>query len=141
MNNRSLVRGIFLAAVALLFGLNSLRYNIGHFDRPGAGLFPLMVSALLGVIAVLTIVSSQLKHAEALEFNLKNISLLLSGLAGFTLASHYLDMAVGITMMVFIAGFAGSASYSIARNLKVSAGLIGVAFGFQKLLGLNLPLF
>jgi hypothetical protein len=27
------------------------------------------------------------------------------------------------------------------RNLKISAGLVAIAFAFQKLLGLNLPLY
>ena len=43
-------------------------------------------------------------------------------------------------VMVFIATIAGS-TYSVVRNLKVSAGLIAVALAFQKLLGLNLPLY
>jgi len=43
-------------------------------------------------------------------------------------------------VMVFIAGFAAS-SYSVVRNIQVAAGLIAVAFAFQKLLGLNLPLY
>jgi hypothetical protein len=42
--------------------------------------------------------------------------------------------------MVFFSAIAGT-SYSVVRNLKVSAGLIAVAFAFQKLLGLNLPLY
>jgi hypothetical protein len=29
----------------------------------------------------------------------------------------------------------------VSRNAKVAAGLVLVAFGFQKLLGLNLPLY
>ncbi len=141
MNNRTLVRGLFLAAIALLFGLNSLRYSIGKFSRAGPGLFPLMVSALLLVIAILTIVSSRYSEPERLGFNPKNIGLLLGSLAAFALVSHFLNMSLGIITMVFIAGFAGSASYSIARNLKVSAGLIAIAFAFHKLLGLNLPLY
>jgi hypothetical protein len=42
--------------------------------------------------------------------------------------------------MVFVASLAGT-SYSWKRSLKISAGLIAVAFAFQKLLGLNLPLY
>ena len=42
--------------------------------------------------------------------------------------------------MVFVASIAGS-SYSWKRNLQISAGLIAVAFAFQRLLGLNLPLY
>jgi hypothetical protein len=49
-------------------------------------------------------------------------------------------MIVGIVFMVFVASLAAT-SRSWKRNLQISAGLIAVAFGFQKLLGLNLPLY
>ena len=139
MNDRNLVRGLFLAAVSLAFGLGALRYPIGDFSHAGPGLFPLLVSCLLFVIAVITIVRSRFVEPVPLNFNLKNIALILLGLCGFALISRLLDMMAGIVFMVFVASFAGT-SYSWKRNLKVSAGLIAVAFAFQKLLGLNLPL-
>ena len=139
MNDRNLVRGLFLAAVSLAFGLGALRYPIGDFSHAGPGLFPLLVSCLLFVIAAITIVRSRFVEPVPLNFNLKNIALILLGLCGFALISRLLDMMAGIVFMVFVASFAGT-SYSWKRNLKVSAGLIAVAFAFQKLLGLNLPL-
>ena len=42
--------------------------------------------------------------------------------------------------MVFCSTLAGT-SYSVMRNVKISAGLIAIAFALQKLLGLNLPLY
>ena len=54
--------------------------------------------------------------------------------------SAHINMMAGITFMVFCSSIAGT-SYSVVRNLKVSVGLIAVAFAFQKLLGLNLPLY
>jgi hypothetical protein len=139
MIDRNLARGLFLAAVSLAFGLGALRYPIGDFARAGPGLFPLMVSSLLLVIAVATIIRSRFVKPERLEFNVKNIGLLLGALCGFALVSHLLNMIAGIIFMVFVGTLAGS-SYSWKRNLKISAGLIAVAFAFQKLLGLNLPL-
>ena len=50
--NRSLARGLFLAAVALFFGLGALRYPIGRMDHAGPGMFPLMISILLGLVAL-----------------------------------------------------------------------------------------
>ena len=88
---------------------------------------------------MITIVRSRFVDPMPLNFNLKNIALILLGLCGFALISRVLDMMAGIVFMVFVASFAGT-SYSWKRNLKVSAGLIAVAFAFQKLLGLNLPL-
>jgi hypothetical protein len=125
MKNRNLVRGLFLMAIALAFGLTALRYPIGDLSRAGPGLFPAMVSAMLLVIGVSTF---------------KNISLILGSLCGFALISTYLNMIAGIVFMVFCSAFAGS-SYSWVRNVKVSAGLIVMAVALQKLLGLNLPLF
>lgn len=141
MNNRNLARGVFLLAISLAFGLEAMRYPLGDVSRPGPGLFPLMVSSLLFLIGVITTVRSRFIERVHLEFNFKNIAIILTSLCGFALISQHLNMIVGIVFMVFCASFAGTASYSVARNLKVSAGLIAVAFAFQKLLGFNLPLY
>jgi hypothetical protein len=141
MNDRNLVRGLFLIAISLAFGLQSLRYPIGEFSRAGAGLFPLMVSCLLLLIGVITVVRSRYIERVALEFNPKNIAIILASLCGFAVVSLFLNMIAGILVMVFIASFAGTAKYSIARNLKISAGLIAVALVFVKLLGFNLPVY
>jgi hypothetical protein len=141
MNDRNLVRGLFLIAISLAFGLQSLRYPIGEFSRAGPGLFPLMVSCLLFLIGLITLVRSRFVERVHLEFNMKNIAIVLASLCGFAVISEYLNMIVGIVFMVFCASFAGTASYSVVRNLKVSAGLIAVGLAFQKLLGFNLPLY
>ena len=141
MNNQTLVRGLFLAAISLLFGANALRYNLGSFSRAGAGMFPFIVSLLLLLIALITIARSRFASPVPLDIKLKNIALLLTALCSFALVSKFLDMALGIAAMVFIAAFAGRSSYSVVRNLKITAGLIAVAFAFQKLLGLGLVIF
>ena len=108
--------------------------------RPGPGLFPLLVSCILFLIGLITVVRSRFVAPAALAFNLKNITIVLAGLCGFALLSKHLDMALGIVFMVFCSTYAGT-SYSVVRNVKISAGLIAIAFALQKLLGLNLPLF
>jgi len=140
MNDRNLVRGLFLIAISLAFGLTSLRYPIGQFSRAGPGLFPLMVSSLLFLIGLATVVRSRFVERAQLNVNLRNIALIVLSLCGLAVISLYLNMIVGIVFMVFCASMAGT-SYSVMRNLKISAGLIAVAFAFQKLLGLNLPLY
>jgi len=141
MIDRNLARGLFLTAIALVFGLGALRYPIGDLSRAGAGLFPLMMSGLLLLIAVATIVRSRFVASARFEFHKANIALLLGSLCAFALVSRLLNMTAGIVAMVFISAFAGSARYSIARNLKVSVGLFLVALAFQKLLGLSLNLY
>ena len=141
MNDRNLVRGLFLMAIAVAFGLASLHYPTGRFSRAGPGLFPMLVSSLLFLCGLITTVRSRFVERVPLGFNLKNISLILASLCGFALISEYLNMIAGIAFMVFCVSFAGTSSYSVMRNLKISAGLIVIALAFQKLLGFNLPLY
>ena len=86
MNDRNLVRGLFLVAIALAFGLRSLRYPIGSFSRAGPGLFPLMVSGLLLLIGVdHRRCARASSSAVPLDFNFKNIAIILASLCGFAL--------------------------------------------------------
>lgn len=137
--NRSLARGLFLAAGALFFGLGALRYPIGRLDHAGAGMFPLIISCLLGVVALATIVRGVVAGGPGLDFKYKNIGLILGALCAFSLVSRFVNMSAGIVVMVFIATAAGS-NYSWKRNVVISIGLLAIAFMFQKFLGLNLPL-
>jgi predicted MFS family arabinose efflux permease len=140
MNNRNLVRGLFLVAIALAFGLTSLRYPIGDFSRAGPGLFPAMVSALLLLIGLATVVQSFFVERVHLDLNFKNIAIIIASLCGLALISTYVNMIAGIVFMVFCATLAGT-SYSWVRNVKIAAGLVAMALVLQKLLGLNLPLY
>jgi hypothetical protein len=140
MNNRNFVRGLCLMAIALLFGTISFRYKIGELSHSGPGLFPLMVSSFLFLIGVLTVVRSHYVEPVPLNYNVKNIALILTSLVGFVVCSEYINMIVGIIFMVFVSTKAGT-SYSVPRNIKISLGLIAVAFAFKNLLGLQLPLY
>ena len=141
MNDRNLLRGLFLIAISLAFGVTAaLNYPLGTFARAGAGLFPLLVSSLLFTIGLITVVRSRFVERVPVGFSLKNIALVLTSLAGFALLSEYVNMTVGILFMVFCAGFTAQ-RYSIARNVKVSIALVLMALAFQKLLGVNLPLY
>ena len=139
MPNQNLVRGLFLAAVALLFGLGALRLPLGDFTRAGPGLFPLLVSGLLLVVAACTIVQARFAAPVPVSLDVRNIGLIVAGLASFLLLSKLLNMAAGIVALVFVTTLAGT-SYSWKRNLQVCAVLLLIAFAFQRLLGLNLQL-
>ena len=140
MTDKNFVRGLVLIAISAAFGLPALRYPIGTFGRAGAGLFPLMVCSVLLLIGIATVIRSRIVEKVPMDFQIRNIAIILGSLCGFALISHYINMLVGIVFMVFCSSFAAS-SYSIARNVKIAAGLIAIAFAFRKLLGLSLPLY
>ena len=140
MNDRNLLKGLFLAVIALVFGLGAFRYPLGHLERAGAGFFPLMVSSLLLLLAVGMVVRSRFTQRVPMHFNVKNILIIMGSLAGFALLSEFVNMIAGIVFMVFASAYAGT-SYSVRRNLMVSAVLVGIAFAFRAGLGLQLPLY
>ena len=140
MNDRNLLKGLFLIVIALLFGLGSLKYPVGRLERAGPGFFPLMVSSILGALGVFMVVRSFFMDKAPMYFSVKNITIIMASLAGFAIISRYVNMTAGIVFLVFASTLAGS-SYSIVRNALVTAFLLAIAFIFQKGLGLQLPLY
>ncbi len=140
MNNRDLLKGCFLIALSLLFGLTAMRYPMGSLGRAGPGMFPVLVASLLFLIGVATVVRALLTAPVPMNAQLRNIGIVLASLCGFALISEFVNMIAGIVFMVFFSTLAGT-RYSVVRNIKICAGLIAIAFGFWKGLGLQLPLY
>ena len=140
MNNGNLLKGLLLAAIALVFGIGALRYPIGRVERAGPGFFPLMVSAILFLLAAAMVVRSRFSERVPVHFNVRNIVIILGSLAGFALVSEFVNMIAGIVFLVFASTLAGT-GYSIRRNAAIAAVLVAIAFAFQQGLGLQLPLF
>jgi hypothetical protein len=140
MKDKNLLKGLFLIAIALAFGIGSLKYPVGKLERAGPGFFPLMVSSILGLLGLAMVVRSRFAERKPMEFSVKNIAIIMASLIGFALLSRYANMIVGITFLVFASTTAGS-SYSWSRNTMIAAVLIGIAFVFEKGLGLQLPLY
>ena len=140
MQNQKVVRGLALIAVALFFGIQSLNYHLGTLARAGAGLFPLMISSIVGLIGLVMLAQAYFEQPVAMSFNVKNIALIMASLIGFVLIAKHLTILPAILYLVFVASLAGS-NYSVVRCLKISAVLMVIAFGFHRFLGLNLPLW
>ncbi|NML47549.1 tripartite tricarboxylate transporter TctB family protein [Ramlibacter sp. G-1-2-2] len=127
-------------AVSLAFGLSSLKYQMGDFSRAGPGLFPAMVSAVLLLVGVAIVVRSRFVKKVPIDLHFKNISVIIGSLCAFAVVSMFVNMIVGIVVMVFLATIAGT-TYSWKRNVKISIGLVLMAFFFARVLGMNLPLY
>ncbi len=139
MNNLNLLRGIFLSCIAITFGLVSFNYKIGSFGKAGPGLFPLVVSCMLLLVGVTSIIKSYYVEKTPINYNFKNLAIVLLSICGFAAISHILNTMVGIVFLVFCSTFAGK-DYSIIRNVKICAVLLAIAFVFEHFLNLNLNL-
>jgi hypothetical protein len=140
MIDRNLSRGLFLMAISLAFGLTALKYPIGDFGRAGPGLFPALVSSMLFMIGVATVIRSRYVDKVRLDMNMRNIAIILGSLCAFAVVTLVVNMIAGIITMVFVSTIAGK-TYSWKRNVKISIGLVLMAFVFAKFLGMNLPLY
>ena len=140
MNDRNLLKSLFLIMIALAFGLGALRYPIGSLQRAGPGMFPLLVSSFLFVLAGFMAMRSRFTKKMPMQFNYKNIAIILGSLIGFSILSELLNMIAGTIFLVFFSTLAGT-KYSVVRNAIVCAVLIGIGLVFQKVLGLQLPLY
>ena len=140
MNDRNLWRGLFISAVAVVFGAAAARYPLGDLAHVGPGLFPLMVSGLLLLVGLTMMARSLFVEKQPIDFSLRNIAIILASLCGFALISQSVNMIAGIVFLVFFSAIAAS-SYSWKRNIKISVVLILIAFAFRNFLGLNLPLY
>jgi len=139
MRSQSMIRGLVLIAVALCFGIPAMSYRIGNFAQAGPGLFPLLVSGIVGAIGLLMVVRSRLEGGPSIAFGWRNLAIVLVSLAGFVEIAEHLHAIAAIVYLVFVSTLAGS-DYSVRRNLQICAVLIAIAFALRSFLGLSLVL-
>jgi hypothetical protein len=140
MINQNSARGLLLAAVALLFLLQAPGYSVGHLNKPGPGLFPLIVAGLLLVVSLAILVRSRFVAAVPLDFHFRNIALVAASLVCFALVSEHVNMLAGIAVMVTMASLA-SDDFSIPRTAAITVAICLVAVAMKKGLGVQLPLY
>lgn len=140
MVNQNVGRGLLLAAVALFFLLQAPSLTIGSLSRPGPGLFPLLVSSTLLIIAVVIVGRSFFIAAMPFDFQFRNLALIAASLVSFALVSEFVNMVAGIAVMATMASYA-SEDFSIPRTAVIVAALCAIAIAMKKLLGVQLPLY
>jgi hypothetical protein len=139
MKNQKVMRGVGLIAFALFFGVQAITYELGSFEKAGPGLFPLLVCSIITLIGAVMIFEARFEEPEAMRPIGRNVFIILGSLVGFVLISKFVDMLLAIVFLVFVSTLAAT-DYSVIRNVKICAVLIAIAFAFQQLLGLQLPL-
>ncbi len=138
--NQNLAKGICLIAIALFFGIQARSYPFGSFSHAGSGAFPLIVCGLLLVIGSAIVVRTWFTDARPFTFNWRNIALVSASLVAFAVLSEYVNMLVGLVVMVMMASYAAD-DFSFSRALKVALFLAAIALAMRLGLGFQLPLY
>jgi hypothetical protein len=138
--NQNVGRGLLLAAVSLFFLVQVPQLTVGSLNRPGPGLFPVIVASLLLFLAIVMLARSRFIEAVPLTFSFRNIALVAGSLLAFALISAYVNMLAGIIVMTTLVSLA-SDDFSIPRAATIAAALCLIAFAMKRFLGVQLPLY
>jgi putative tricarboxylic transport membrane protein len=144
--NRDILSALFWTAFGAYFSVESYRFGLGEWSRPGPGYFPFGAGVLFSAISLSELVKSFRKRASGVEagrsseqFRLQNIVLIIAGMLAYALLLKSLGFVVctfGLTILFFrmIArkGWLGSMTTALA------VALIFEVF-FNMLLNAQLP--
>ena len=106
--NQKVMRGLALIAVALFFGVQASRLQLGSFARAGAGLFPLMICGMVALIGLVMLVQARFEAPEPMGFDIRNIAIIMAALIGFVQIAQRLNVIVAIVYLVFVSGLAAA---------------------------------
>lgn len=122
VGHRNLFSGLMFIAIALFFGLQSFPMGIGTPSNMGPGFFPLMLSALLAVIGIATVFSSEDREGKVAPFRLRGLVTILAAPLLFAALVTGAGFIPALWLAVFLATFA-------SKELKrITAAVIATAF-------------
>jgi hypothetical protein len=138
--NRDVASGFLFILIALAFGISTiLNYPVGAISNPGPGLLPLVVSSFLLLSGISIWFKGLLAQSEQIVFRIKNLVIVMLSIVVFVIVTKYINMVVGITVLIFASTIA-IPNYSVIRNIKIVSGLVLIALLFKYGAGLDLPL-
>jgi hypothetical protein len=134
--------GLFFIGVAAAFILAARQYGTGNMHRMGPGLFPILVSVLLGSLGL--ILSARAFAIDGLpvpRFYARPILVSLGAIALFGLALRHLGLIAAVAGLVLVAAAASRESRALETVGLAVALMAFSAVVFVWLLGLPIPLW
>lgn len=146
--------GLFLLAVALLFGVSAAGYHFGSLLRMGPGFYPLVISIMLGGLGLALLVSGVTFPAQDREgagglaqehppirLDLRATLAVLGSICVFGLVLEKVGFVVSIFLLVAIASVADRKARLLPTVYLASALVVITVSIFLWGLGINIPLF
>jgi hypothetical protein len=109
--NRDILSALFWTAFGAYFSVESYRFGLGEWSRPGPGYFPFGAGVLFSAISLSELAKSFRKRDSGVEasrsseqFRLQNIVLIIAGMLAYALLLKSLGFAVctfGLTILFF----------------------------------------
>lgn len=141
---------LVVGGLGLLLGLWYTWYTwanvpMGTQERPGAGVFPLIIGVAMIVVSVLTLLEAALTDRVSGELNLPNgvrlrpVLLMSAALVVFVALYQPLGQYIASSLFV-IAALTVLGTRSLPRNVVYGTAIgVGISAFFMELLGVRLP--
>lgn len=137
--SKNLVSGSVFVATAVIFGLTSAGYDVGTAGRVGPGMFPLILSAVLGILGIAVIASGLRRDAVAFgSLPWRAIALIVASPLVFVGSVGFLGLVPATALLALIGSFA-SRTMTPRRAVLCAIGL-GAAVWLIFIVGLGIPI-
>ncbi|WP_323771591.1 tripartite tricarboxylate transporter TctB family protein [Antarctobacter sp.] len=133
-----------VAAILAVIGVSAfiiaLGYDFGSARRMGPGYFPVVLSAILTLLALCEIVSALMKP-EAQDLDWRPMMAILAGVAGFAVTMYLFGLIPAFFVVIGFSvlsepGYGWRPAFILASVTSLCAWLL-----FSRLLGMTMPLF
>ena len=133
-----------VAALLALIGIGAfvigLGYDFGSARRMGPGYFPVVLSAILTMLALSEVVSA-LRRPEAQSLDWRPLLAILAGVAGFAVTMYLFGMIPAFFVVIGLSALSERSYGWVPALVLASATSVGAWLLFSRLLGMTLPLF
>lgn len=135
-----LVVASILALIGLCALIIAIEYDFGTARRMGPGYFPVILSAILTILAISEIISSLLKP-EVKLLDWRPMIAILAAVAGFAVSMYLFGMIPAFFVVIIITTLSENRFGWFAALILASITSFGAWLLFSKFLGMTMPLF
>ena len=136
-----LASGAVFVVLAGLFAVPAFSYGMGSFARLGAGVFPLAVSILLGLVGVALILRSFAGQGDkVLPFDLRAMMFIVAGMLFGAFGLNRFGLVVAVPGAVMLASFASRERRPVGVLVAAAVLTLFAWLVFVVGLGVRLPL-
>lgn len=141
-SQRDFVAGLLFTAAGVGFAIGATNYSLGSSARPGAGYFPLLLSAVMTLLGVIILFKSLTIETEGGDpvgaIAWKPLLVIVGAIVVFGATIASLGLAIALPLLIIITSFAGDEFHW--PSVLISAVLLTLAAWAIFVLGLGLTI-
>ncbi|WP_010139973.1 tripartite tricarboxylate transporter TctB family protein [Oceanicola sp. S124] len=138
------IAGLVTGVIGAFIITEGLTYRMGSLHSMGPGYFPVILGAIMVVLALFMVISAkpaEIAVARPEGGQLRGMAFLAAAFAGFALTVESLGMLVSVTLAVFLASLANRQTTLVTALILAVGTAVVSALVFRVGLGLQIKAF